>query len=69
MGRAPLSKKIFVVQAKLLQARARYVGQFEFRFFGRASGLATFSYVLYPVARCLHHLVAGTTALFNVTAQ
>lgn len=56
-GQLSHSQKISVIFQKFLQARARYVHQFDLGFLGSSGGFAPFQNILLPRPRALHHLV------------
>lgn len=60
-------QKILVIEAQLLQARPGHVGQFELGFLGSCRRLAPLGDVLHSAPGRLHHLIAGSAALVEVT--
>jgi hypothetical protein len=65
-GQSVLAQKIFVIEAQLLQAGPRHVGELELGFFRGAGCLASFGDVLHAGPGRLDHLVASSAARFDV---
>jgi hypothetical protein len=73
MGRCPFreaarAEEVAVIRKQLFETGAGHVGQFEFRFFRSAGGLAAFDNVLLAGTRGLHHLIISAIALAEEAA-